>query len=179
MLFANKLLLRRPSQRHDGGAELFGKVARAAGVEGAGQEGAQLGRPDFELSNDRDGIVAVARALLQAIVGGAKGTGRIRGLSSCFELAAFADKLNRLGQCRGTETEGARDDAGLAANVMRELKAEAGPLRSARITSKPLMVAEAVFNVLKPRTGRISCFSLPWLASMTLFRYLTGRCGVA
>jgi hypothetical protein len=38
------------------------------------------------------------------------------------------------------------------------LKIAAWFLRSARFTSKPLIVAEAVFSVLKPLTGRISCF---------------------
>ncbi len=41
------------------------------------------------------------------------------------------------------------------------LKADPWPLRSARMTSNPLIVAQADFNVLKPRTGFISCFSLP------------------
>ena len=60
--------------------------------------------------------------------------------------------------------------------MSRIMKADACPLRSARITPKPLIAAEAVFSVLKPRTGRIGCFSLPWSASMTLFKYLTSRC---
>jgi transposase-like protein len=41
------------------------------------------------------------------------------------------------------------------------LKIAAWPLRRARITSNPAIVAQAVFSVLNPRTGRISCFSLP------------------
>ena len=52
-----------------------------------------------------------------------------------------ANKLDRLGQDRRAETEGALDDAGLAADVRVMLKIDAWPLRSARITSKPLIVA--------------------------------------
>ena len=55
-------------------------------------------------------------------------------------------------------------------------KIPAWSLRSARITSKPLIVAYAVFSVLNPRTGRINSLSLPWSASMTLLRYFTCLC---
>ena len=51
------------------------------------------------------------------------------------------------------------------------LKAYACHLRSARTTSKLLIVAQAVLSVLKPWTGRIGCLSLPWSAWMTLLRY--------
>jgi hypothetical protein len=36
-----------------------------------------------------------------------------------FELAPLADKLDRFGQDMGAETEGALDDAGLAAGTVR------------------------------------------------------------
>lgn len=41
------------------------------------------------------------------------------------------------------------------------LKMAARPLRKARMTSKPLFVGYAVFSVLNPLTGLISCLSLP------------------
>ena len=44
------------------------------------------------------------------------------GLLGRFELELLADKLDRLGQDRGAETEGALDDAGLAADVTRDVE---------------------------------------------------------
>ena len=40
------------------------------------------------------------------------------------------------------------------------------------------MVAGAVFMVWKPRVDRMTCLSVPWSASMMLFRYLQVRCFV-
>ena len=45
-----------------------------------------------------------------------------------------------------------------------------------RMISKPVTVAHAVFIVWNPRAGRINCLSVPWLASMMLFRYFDVRC---
>ena len=63
------------------------------------------------------------------------------GLSSRFELELLADKLDRLGQNRGTKTEGALDNRASPRMSRVTLKADARPLRSARITSKLLIVA--------------------------------------
>jgi hypothetical protein len=58
-----------------------------------------------------------------------------------FEFEVCVDELDRFGQSRGAKAEGALDDASLAADVIGVLKADAWPLRRARITSKPLIVA--------------------------------------
>jgi hypothetical protein len=63
------------------------------------------------------------------------------GSSSCFELEPLVEKLRCLGQGGRAEAEGALDDAGLPQMSRVTLKADACPLRSARITSKPLIVA--------------------------------------
>ena len=52
------------------------------------------------------------------------GSGRRACLSGRFELQPLADELDRFGQERGTETEGALDDAGLAADVAREVEGQ-------------------------------------------------------
>ena len=57
----------------------------------------------------------------------------------CPVFAAIADEPDHLGEGGGAQPEGALDDAGLAPDVT--WNACAWPLRSARITSKPLMVA--------------------------------------
>jgi hypothetical protein len=44
------------------------------------------------------------------------------GLSGRFELELLADKLDRLSQNGDAETEGALDDAGLAADVTRDVE---------------------------------------------------------
>jgi len=43
-------------------------------------------------------------------------------LSHCFESEPFGKELDGLSQSRGTETEGAFDDASLAADVAREIE---------------------------------------------------------
>ena len=85
---------------------------------------------------------AIREALLQSF-----GSGRAKrsigsgGLLRRHKLEPFADKLDGLNQSRGTEAKRALDDAGLASNVSVMLRADARPLRSARIISKPLIVA--------------------------------------
>ena len=74
------------------------------------------------------------------------------------DLESLTDQLDGCGQCVCAEAEGARDQARLTKDVAREVEG--------RRPSKPLIVT--VFIDLKPRTGRISCLSLPWSASMML-----------
>lgn len=66
------------------------------------------------------------RALLQSVGEGARrrpvGSAELLG---CFELEPLADKLDRFGQDMGTETEGALDDAGLAAGDCQEFRVRA------------------------------------------------------
>ena len=63
------------------------------------------------------------------------------GLSGRFELKPFAEKLDRLGQSGGAEAKvrSTRRASPRMSRVM--LNADACPLRSARVTSKPLIVA--------------------------------------
>jgi hypothetical protein len=57
-----------------------------------------------------------------------------------FEL--LADELDGLGEHTGSKVEGAFDEARLAPHVAGDVEAgRPWPLRSARITSKPLIVA--------------------------------------
>ena len=51
------------------------------------------------------------------------------------------NELGGFGQCRGAETEGALDNPNLAADVTADVEGRGCPLRNARITAKPLIVA--------------------------------------
>ena len=81
-------------------------------------------------------------ALLQSV---GKGTRRaaieeaVR--SGCFEFEPLAEESNGLRESAVAEPEGALDDARLTADVAPDVEGPAWPLRSARITSKPLIVA--------------------------------------
>ncbi len=105
----------------------------------------------------RRGACGEAGSVAKRGRGGAQvaGDGRVRCSGRC-ERDPLGEKPHRLGHRR-----------------------RAGAVRSARITSKPLIVASAVFRVLQPRTGRISCLSLPCPAAMMVFRHLTCRCRVS
>jgi hypothetical protein len=81
------------------------------------------------------------RALLQFSATGALSGQSGHGSLRCREIKLFADKLDHLGDGRGAKTEGALDNAGFAANVTRDVEGRCCPLRSARITSKPLIFA--------------------------------------
>jgi hypothetical protein len=61
--------------------------------------------------------------------------------SGRFEFQPPTDELHGCGQCGRVKTKGALDEVNLTANAEVMLKIAARFLRSARITSEPLIVA--------------------------------------
>ena len=73
------------------------------------------------------------------------------------------------------DPEGSFDKTHFAPDAGLKLEGPGCFFLSARIASKPLIVAQAVFIDLKPGVGLIRRLSLPWSASTTLLRHFTFR----
>ena len=78
-----------------------------------------------------------------------------------------------LGQDARSDAEGGLDNPSLADNAAPEGEQFGLTLAQRAHHLEALDRGVGVFIVLSPRTGRMSCLSLPWSISMTLLRYFT------